>query len=341
MKVRNILYIILMVIFTVFAYFLFDRGFNVKTKIVVNYQEKSDLNYRVYLHDNDIYNREYLGMNDKYISKLVDNIMIDFNYNIMFDKDISGYYTYKVVGTLVAYQDDITDSLWEKEYVLLNDQTNVLNANDLKSIEIKDGINIDYDKYQDELNKFKQDYDIDVSGYLMVKVIIKENIDFFGIDKVVEDEKEIKMIIPLSYDTFKINVINDNNTVDKIYDFSKKEPVNYLLLIIGAFNLSLGISFLALTIRNMVLSYRKTSDYQKELRMILNDYSDIIVEVKRFYNKKKYNLIYVDTFKELMDVYNKVGNPISYREVKKDQEAIFIIIDDDNAWIYRLLSKDK
>ena len=75
MKVRNILYIILMVIFTVFAYFLFDRGFNVKTKIVVNYQEKSDLNYRVYLHDNDIYNREYLGMNDKYISKLVDNIM--------------------------------------------------------------------------------------------------------------------------------------------------------------------------------------------------------------------------------------------------------------------------
>ena len=336
MKVRNVIYIILMVIFTVFAYFLFDRGFNVKTKIVVNYQEKSDLNYRVYLHDNDIYNREYLGMNDKYISKLVDNIMIDFNYNIMFDKDISGYYTYKVVGTLVAYQDDITDSLWEKEYVLLNDQTNVLNANDLKSIEIKDGINIDYDKYQDELNKFKQDYDIDVSGYLMVKVIIKENIDFFGIDKVVEDTKEMKMIIPLSYDTFKINVINDNNTVDKIYDFSKKEPVNYLLLIIGAFSLSLGISFLALTIRNMVLSYRKTSDYQKELRMILKDYGDIIVEVKRFYNKKKYNLIYVDTFKELMDVYDKVGNPISYREVKKGQEAIFIIIDDDNAWIYRL-----
>ena len=93
---------------------------------------------------------------------------------------------------------------------------------------------------------------------------------------------------------------------------------------------------MALTIRNMILSYKKTSDYQKELRMILKDYSDIIVEVKRFYNKKKYNLIYVDTFKELMDVYNKVGNPISYREVKKDKEAIFIIIDDDNAWIYRL-----
>ena len=341
MKVRNIIYIILMVIFTVFAYLLFDRGFNVKTKIVVNYQEKSDLNYKVYLHDNNIYSREYLGMNDKYITKLVDNIMVDFNYNIMFDKDISGYYTYKVVGTLVAYQDDINDSLWEKDYVLLNDQTNVLNSNDLKSIEIKDGINIDYDKYQDELNIFKQDYDIDVSGYLMVKLIINENLDFFGIDRMVEDEKEIRMMIPLGNDAFKINVINDNNNVDSFYDFSKKEPVNYLLLIIGAFSLSLGISFLALTIRNMVLSYRKTSDYQKELRMILKDYGDIIVEVKRFYNKKKYNLIYVDTFKELMDVYDKVGNPISYREVKKDQEAIFIIIDDDNAWIYRLLSKDK
>ena len=341
MKIRNIIYILLMVLFTVFAYLLFDRGFNVKTKIVVNYQEKSDLNYKVYLHDNDIYNRDYLGMNDRYITKIVDNIMVDFNYSIMFDKSISGYYTYKVIGTLVAYQDDINDSLWEKDYVLLNDQTKVLNANDLKSIEIKDGINIDYDKYIDELDKFEKGYNIDISGYLMVKVIIKENLDFSYVDKLVEDEKEIKMIIPLSYDTFKINVSNDNNNVDSFYDFSKKEPVNYLLLIIGAFSLSLGISFLALTIRNMVLFYRMVSDYQKELKMIFKDYSDIIVEVKRFYNKKKYNLIYVNNFKELLDVYNKVGNPISYKEVKKDQEAIFIIIDDDNAWIYRLLSKNK
>ena len=34
MKLRNILYIILMVVFISFAYLLFDRGLNAKTKII-------------------------------------------------------------------------------------------------------------------------------------------------------------------------------------------------------------------------------------------------------------------------------------------------------------------
>ena len=338
MKVRNIIYIILMAIFMIFAYFLFDRGFNVKTKIVVNYKENSDISYKVHLHDNDIYDGNYLGMNERYITKLVDNILVNFNYNILFDKDISGYYRYKVVGTLVAFQDDKNDSLWEKDYILLNDKTEVLNDN-IKSIKIIDSVNIDYDKFKEELNKFSNDYNIKVSGYLMVKIIIEENLDFFSIDKLINAEKEIKLFIPLSNDTFKIDIVNDNNNVDKYYDFSKKEPVNYLLLIIGAFSLSLGISFLALTIRNMIFEYRDEYNYKKELAKIIKGHGDILVSVKKFYSKHKYNLIYVASFEELMDAYRRVENPISYKEVKKNEETIFLMIDEDNAWIYRLLSK--
>ena len=41
-----------------------------------------------------------------------------------------------------------------------------------------------------------------------------------------------------------------------------------------------------------------------------------------------------------MDAYRRVENPISYKEVKKNAETIFLMIDDDSAWIYRL-SKNK
>lgn len=339
MKIRNIMYIILMFFFVVLAYFFFDRGFNVRTKIVVNYQEKSDLSYKVYLHDNDIYTSEYLGMNDRYIKSLVDNIAVNYDYNILFDKDISGYYTYKVVGTLVAYQDDINDSLWEKDYVLENSKTEVINSNKVNSITVKDTLKIDYYKFVDELDKFRKDYNINANGYLMVKVIIDDELDFLKMDKFVKDSKEIKMLIPLSYDTFKISVINDNNNIDKFYDFSKKENVNYVLLVIGAFSLSLGISFFALTIRNMIITYNRTSEYQKELKKILNKYDNIIVNVKRIYNIKKYNIIYVASFKEMLDVYDKVEVPISYKEIKKGQKALFLIMNDDKAWIYELMAK--
>lgn len=341
MKVRNIIYIILMALFMVLSYFLFDRGFNAKTKLVVNYQEHSDVSYKVHLHGNDIYDSKYLSMNERYITKLVDNILVDFNYNILFDNDISGYYRYKVIGTLVAYQDDINDSLWKKDYILLSNKTEVLSGDSLNTINIVDSINIDYDKFKDELNNFMNDYNIKVSGYLMVKVSIEENLDFFGIDKLTDDEKEIKMLIPLTYDTFRIDIVNDNNNIDKFYDFSKKEPVNYLLLIIGAFSLSLGISFLALTIRNIVFQYRDEYEYKKRLAKIIREHGDILVNVKKFYSKHKYNLIYVASFEELMDAYRRVVNPISYKEIKKNEETIFLMVDEDNAWIYRLVSKDK
>ena len=39
-----------------------------------------------------------------------------------------------------------------------------------------------------------------------------------------------------------------------------------------------------------------------------------------------------------MDVHNKTNYPISFRETKKNYESIFVIIDYDNAWIYRLVA---
>ena len=52
----------------------------------------------------------------------------------------------------------------------------------------------------------------------------------------------------------------------------------------------------------------------------------------------KCHLIYVDDFNELMDVYNKIKSPITYREVKKNVETIFLITDGDNAWIYKMVN---
>ena len=339
MKFRNIVYILLMIFFITVAYLLIYSGVNTKTKVIVNYKEDSSHSYKVYLHENDIYDSDYIGMNQKYIADLVDNIVLSYQYNSTFDKDINGYYSYMVVGNLVAYEDDINDPLFQKEYTLMDLKATVLDGNELREIHISDLVDIDYDLYREELLKFSKEYGIDISGYLDVKVIIKENLEFKGIEKVNEDTKEMTLNIPLSEDTFRICMINDNNKEDSYYEFSKKERVNYLLILIGMFSLSIGLSFLGINVRDMFVAGRLCNKYQRELNSILEEYDDIIVNVKKFYNRKKYNLIYVDSFKELMDAYNKIGNPISFRETKKGEEATFLMTHEDSAWIYKLKNK--
>ena len=339
MKFKNITYVILMIFFMAISYLLINSGLNTKTKIVANYKENSDLTYKVYLHENDVYQDEYLDMNQKYVADLVDYLDISFNYKDVFDKDVNGYYSYVVMGELVAYEEEGKESLFKKEYTLMELKATVLDANNTREININDTLAVDYDTYRDELLKFKKDYNIDVYGYMDIKIIIKLNLEFKGIERVVEDVKVMTINVPLGDDTFRIVRDNENNKKDSYYDFSKNERVNYLLILIGMFSLSIGISFLALTIRNMIIANRIGHSYQKELDRILTEYDDIIVTVKRFYSRKKYNLIYVESFKELMDAYNKVGNPITFRETKKGEEATFLMTQDENAWIYKLKNK--
>ena len=341
MRFRDFVYIICMFLFAILAYFLFERGFHVKTKMAVDYQTSSNLSYRVYLKDNEDYQGKYQKMNERYLSSLVSNISFDFNYQKVYSKDMSGYYSYDVVGVLHAYQEDITDDVWTKEYKIIDNNTAVINQNNVKIISIEDRAIVNYEKIKNDLTLFSKKYNLDLRGYLEVYFTFKENLNFSGIDKVMSDEDGMMAIIPLSYDTFKINLKNDINGINSYYDFSTREDVNYFLMILGAFSLSLAISFLALVIREMVMSADGKIIYIRELKKILTEHDDKIVKIKRFYNKKKYNLIYVDSFEELLDVYNNIGNPISYKEVRKNEEALFIIIDDDSVWIYQLLAKNK
>ena len=39
-----------------------------------------------------------------------------------------------------------------------------------------------------------------------------------------------------------------------------------------------------------------------------------------------------------MDVYKRVDSPISYKEIDKSKCAVFVIMEEDNAWIYQLVS---
>ena len=340
MKLKNILWIIMMIIFITLAYLFFDRGLNVKTEVYVNYQDNSDVIYKVYLHKNDIYESNYLDMNDKYISGLVDNIDISFKYNSLYDKDISGYYGYKVDAKLITYKDDINDILWSNDYQILNKKINVLN-NNFRNINVNDNVIIDYDKYRDELNKFKNNYNIDINGYLEVSFIIDEHLNFRDISNVIDDDKVLKVLIPLSSDVFKIDIIDNNKKNGRYSDYSKREDVNYLLLVLGSINLSIGISFFALVLRDIIITSRNNNIYDKKLKKIIKENDVILVKVKQFYNKKKYNLIYLDSFEELLSVYKKVKNPISYKEIKKGEETIFLMTNLDDAWIYRLINDKK
>lgn len=318
----------------ILSYLFIVSGIDMKTKIYVKYQQVDDISYVVNLLPNTVYENDYLNMGGNYIGSLVKDIDLDLKYNLIYARNITGYYVYNLKGTLVASEGE--DILWEKNYDLLADKVTVLDQNKVKDIRVKDKTSIDYQKYVNEINDFNKKYNMEVSGVLLVSFKLKTTLDFTGFKNTYDDTKEVKMVIPVTNEAFKIKILDDNREFDSYNEMTNKEGVNYLFLVFGALCLSVGIAFLMVVIKNLLEINNKENKYVKELKKILNEHGDEIVNVYEFNNAKKYNLIYVDSFKELLDVYDKVDLPISFKEFKKNQKAVFLIIENDNAWIYIL-----
>ena len=334
MKKKMFFYTIISMVFMILSYLFIVSGIDMKTKIYVKYQQVDDISYVVNLLPNTVYENDYLNMGGNYIGSLVKDIDLDLKYNLIYARNITGYYVYNLKGTLVASEGE--DILWEKNYDLLADKVTVLDQNKVKDIRVKDRTSIDYQKYVNEINDFNKKYNMEVSGVLLVSFKLKTTLDFTGFKNTYDDTKEVKMVIPVTNEVFKIKILDDNREFDSYNEMTNKEGVNYLFLVFGALCLSVGIAFLMVVIKNLLEINNKENKYVKKLKKILNEHGDEIVNVYEFNNAKKYNLIYVDSFKELLDVYDKVDLPISFKEFKKNQKAVFLIIENDNAWIYIL-----
>ena len=324
-----------MSVYGILGYIFLDSGFNTKTKDRVYYEDNSSVYYDVkYLDDN------YRDTdNGKYVANMVNYIDMDYVYNNIISEYVSGYYKYNVEGYLIAYEDDITDSLWERKYELVQDKVVVIDQNDVNSIKVEDEFRIDYRKYRNEILKFIDEYDIDINGYLHIRINVFEFLNFDSLNNEYADNKVISVNIPLTDDIFKIKV-NNIDKIDNYYEFNNDKSMNIVFLVIGAFCVAMTVASIVMIIKQIGIIYNNQNKYKKEVRRILSKYEDCIVCVKRFYVNKKYNMIYVSSFDELMDVYEKKNKMISFKETKKDKESIFVIIDEEDAWIYKLIANE-
>ena len=340
-KYKNLIFIILSIIFALLSYIYIDRGINLRTRKHFDYQVNSDIFYKVNLFNDADFSDINVG--SVYLASMVKDIDFTVNYHKKTLNNINGYYNYSVTGTLVTYKNNLKDVVWKDNYTFIENKTVLLNENYVRDIKINDTFTLDYGEYKEKINEFNNTHDVNLDGYLELQFNINEVLDFSEINDTVNDSTVIKVLVPLSSDTLKIVTVNnpDSNT-KSYYEFTNRERVNYLFLVFGAFCFSIMVANLVLVILGGVKIYKDVHKYDKEIKEITSKYSDILVKVKRFYNKKKYNLIYVSSFDELMDVYKKIKAPITYREVKKNVEnkrgepygspLLFY------AWIYRMIN---
>ena len=306
----------------------------------INYNEKGDINYKVYLKDNDYYDEPFLDKGMQYIASLINTINVDFKYEISSSDELSYKYKYKIIGNLVITEKNNPSKVLYKNTEILLEET----AKEItdSSFVINEDLDINYDKYNEYVVAFQKDYSLSVDSNLVltlaVETVGENNILVNNFNK----NSNLIVSVPLSEHT--ISITTDLNSLNGSGIIRSTEIVKIDNVMLFVLSISLGLIGLIILISIVYLYLSKNNNnnlYEKEIKNILKNYDRLIVSSKvlDIDENKFQNKVRVTSIEELIDVYETTKQPIIYYEVIPNEKSYFIIINDDT--LYKLtISKE-
>ena len=344
---RFFCYTLILIILVLTFLYLFDKSYAFSLNETVTYKEVGSVDYKIYLKENEFYDKPYLEKNMAYIASLIDNLNIDFSYIFNVDKYSSIDFKYNIIGNLVIASQNNSNVFFEKKYVLKEDNVKELAGNKLV---INENIEIDYAEYNNLANKFRINYAVNTKSYLDVYLQVEQKSKETNSYKLVNTSK-ISLKIPLSQQEISININDEKlNNEQKIISNSKNVVLDKTLLIISLVLLFIIfiylIQYIVLVIMLFIIIIYKDNIYDKYVKKILKCYDRIIVNVNSIVDFEKYNVISVIDFQELVDARDNTKEPINYYVYEEHKKCVFYIIHNDDLYLFTvniddLYDKDK
>lgn len=292
----------------------------------VEYKENSKIDYQVYLKENDFFDDNYLEKDNQYIASLIEYINARFNYELQMDEENLDYdYNYRIEAEVNVEEITTNKSLYNKSKILVDEQT--FSANKSSVIKIDEQVYIDYNYYNNLINKFVKIYELDnVESSLNINMYVNilGSCEKFGEDS--KNEAVVSLSIPLTTRTVGIDIdtrlINNSNNV---IICEKDDQSKYAILFLDII-LIVALILLIVKLWNYVVTTRTAEGiYDNELKKILNNYSSYIQKINNDFDLDGYQVLKVDTFNDMLEIRDTIQQPILMAENKEKTGTYFII----------------
>ena len=295
---------------------------------VVNFKENSNADYKVYLKENEFYDKNYLEEDNQYIAELIDKIDTKFNYNMNISNRYTYNYTYKLIAEVEVKDLVNNNTIYEfKENLIESEEKS--NTGELV---INENVEINYPKYNELISKFKNTYELNNSKSNL-NIVLYLNINRLNNNKNLINNKKVSSItIPLTENTISI----DRNNNEQVYTFNiigNKDDYIYWVSAAAVLFLFIGLIYII-----MVIIYAKRTRtaemiYEKELKNITSNYDSYIQRISENYDIGTSQVIKIESFNDMLEIRDTLKQPILMLE-NETKTGTFFIIPATNNIIY-------
>ncbi len=332
--------IILMIFTLILSLGMIYYALNNTNKESISYTQNGNVDYKVCLKENNFYSQNCLDKNMSYVSSLIKNVGLTFNYDLNTSEQLNVKTEYEVTAKLVISNAENNSKYFEQKYIL-QDKTSEGISQINNEYKISKNIDIDYDYYNTIASTFKSQYGVETNSYIEVSFQVfhtnKENQDIR-----VPSPSPVILNIPLSQKSININMtasgINKQETQN--IESSIFTLNNIICLFIGIIALIVCLISGLKIAKMLTLIKEKKNSYDKFIEKILREYDRLIVETSTLPKFNNYFVTKVNSFGELIDVRDNLRLPIMYYEVAKHQKCHLYIIDNKNLYLLTVKAVD-
>lgn len=306
-------------------------------EVAISYNESSELNYKVWLKENEFYDEDYLGEEYNVVASAIDEIEIDFDYLLNFSDYVQGESYYTITSRIVAYQkaDASEKKIWDYERKLIDKAITLFDVETV-NVGLRDNFKIDYQEYRKLMDNYKKNYAVSLVGNLIVEIDIESDLSYFKFeDKIGLGKRKMRITIPLTEQVVKIVKSDVSDNSQTLIEKDDVKIVYWKLFLAIVMFLS-GLVLGGFLIGVVVKLYKLDSRYVRKLHKILRTYDSIIVNVEELQLGDCSNVIYVNSFYELLDAQAEYRVPILYYNVCDNKECRFALKYGNDIFVYNM-----
>lgn len=327
LNIKNLIAIItvslLIALFFLFIYISNNKG------QYITYNENSNVDYKVYLKQNDFYKKEYLDKDKSYVASLINTISTNFKYNLSFSPKTKYKYSYRIAIEIDVEDEKDNSSIYHVSEDLV---TKTLSEN-VGDLEINEDLSVNYSQYNNRISKFKDIYDL---NNIVSKLNINLYVSIQDIENATKDLKERKvssLTIPLTEKTVSVDIgdesiVNNNKQIDLVRTTNS----------VWAISASILFFFVSIIYTMFLILYsRKTRTaqmiYEKEIKSIMSNYDSYIQKINGSYDIGTSQVLKIETFNDMLEIRDTLRQPILMLE-NEQKNGTFFIIPATNSIIY-------
>ncbi len=301
----------------------------------VYYAEDGKTTSRVYLADNSFYNENYLDESHAYVASLVDSIKTDFKYGMKLDtdRDVEYRYSYSINATVNVIDRDSKAPLYDPVEELITPVKDAVTDNN--ALYIAETVDITYSKYNDLAKKFVDEYGIsDATANLTIRM----NVQVLGKSETLAEDKNnsysMEVVIPLLKQTLKMT------TQSSVPEGEQKilacdTVAKTVLLVLWIVFLCLSVLACAFIVVFVILTRDKHIDYSRRVQKLLSSYKSYIQRITTPFDFEGYKVLGVMTFAELLEIGDKLQNPVlMYENEDKTRSDFFVATANNIIYLY-------